>query len=744
MSRRAIAAGIGAAALVLVTSEAFGQTAGVHVPTVDEAITLDGVLDEPAWVDAAVLDGFSVYYPDTGLAKRADAVAYVVRDADALYLAVEVRAAVGGARAEAGRAEVHAPVSRRDDVRGDYVELQLDPWNNGVRGYLFRVNAAGVLADALITASGYYDYAWDSLFDAGATRTEAGWSVELRVPFQSLRFDPATDAWGAHVFVETWAANQSLSWAPIDRANQDFFAQSGTLRGVGGGRPGRAIEVLPHVTLGSVRRGGDAPRPACELEGDVRSSGECATELDYGVGLKWGVTPWLTLDGVFNPDFSQVEADPAQLRLNERFALGLIERRPFFLEGADIFEAPLGTVYTRSINRPYAASKLTGQLRRGRFGTLVALDRDTPGSVLDDALTSPHTGAGAEALTTITRAVWDVTDDDALGLTLTSKLWTGEDSAYDLVAALDTSARVVADLWLDAAVAVSTAETFEDERLDGAAGRVFAQWRADSYRFQATWESFSDAFRAETGFVPRVDFHHARLKWDYYHRSESDLARFVSPGVWGDGFWNGEGELVDSIAGANTYWEFGHRVWSFVEYQRIGERYDDAEGSRWFGMDSVYASAGTSTLRWLEATMRMTVRDSIVRDASLRAEGERAFVGAELTPNGDVTLRPTGSLAWTNAYRTRLLYRRLGGERLGAQPILRSSLTYYPRRELELRGIFEWDVREELVSNDLLFGWTPRPGNVLYLGFREQTRVGPTTALAERAFFLKFSRLLVF
>ncbi|MFT6397245.1 MAG: hypothetical protein ACJAYU_001991 [Bradymonadia bacterium] len=735
--------------------DALGQAQRAEIPTVSAEIEIDGHADEIAWDGAGELNGFTIYSPTTESDAQFSARARSIRTDDAVFFLVEVDLRGG---------EVYAPVGRRDDASGDYVEIQLDPWNRAVHGYAFRVNASSVLADARIRQGGSKDFAWDSLFDARAALTEDGYSIEFRIPFQSLRFDPSDDEWGVHVYVNGHAAEQALSWAPIRRDDPDWFQQRGAITGLSGGETGRAIEFLPSITARVTQLGpaSEDDAPTCDFELDPIDDHGCRAELDYGLGFKWGVSPSTTLDAVFNPDFSQIEADPGQLALNNRFALYLSERRPFFLEGRDIFNGPLGTVYTRSINRPLAATKISSQLRAGRLGTMIAYDRTPTDSVLDDDFAPSEVESETAALSTITRGVFDVTSDDSIALTLVSKQWFGDRaSPYNLALAVDADTRIADRWWWRGAVAGSVSRDFQDDSLSGAAGSSRITYESETIRWFAVYDGYSSDYRAETGFVNRVDYNSVFTKLDGYYRSDNWWGRFVSPGYWAELVWDGDGDIADTELGTNIYWQFAQRIWFFSDFTRYGERYVEdldsgGERDRWFEGNSFWFSFGVNTAPWLDIEPGISVRQTIIRDSELRDVGEPAFMGAELGPRLTVTLRPVEELTWVNRFTSRYLYRDFGGDRLvdittgdsAAEPLYYSALSYFPRREFELRAIADWDINDSTLSSDFLFGWTPSPGNVLYVGYRQDDWIGAaqsdeTRGLIERSVFLKFSRLFV-
>ena len=198
--------------------------------------------DEAFWADAPRLEGFSVFEPTTGLAPRFGTRGRVVYDREAITIYVEV---------DVGEDDLFLPMATRDSTPpADRVSIWLDTQGMGRRAYVFSVSAAGVLFDALRTAGassrGGFDRSWDSLFDAAVHRRAARWSVELRIPFMSLRFDPAQEDWGLHVFTSSWKHQQEMSWVPIDRDRKNRVGQAAHIHLHDEREPGRALELLLH------------------------------------------------------------------------------------------------------------------------------------------------------------------------------------------------------------------------------------------------------------------------------------------------------------------------------------------------------------------------------------------------------------------------------------------------------------------------------------------------------------------
>ncbi len=204
----------------------------------------------------------------------------------------------------------------------------------------------------------------DYAFESRGRLLDGGYEVEIRIPFKSLRYqDGREQTWGLHVLRRIQHSGYQDSWAPAVRASANFLAQSGTLEGLHDLERGLLLEVTPSATarLDGLRQPAgrwDYDGPKAELGGDVR----------------WGLRQNLTLNGTFNPDFSQVEADVGQVLLNERFALFYPEKRPFFLDGLELFDTPNQLIYTRRIVAPRGGVKVAGKLGRANLATMLAAD----------------------------------------------------------------------------------------------------------------------------------------------------------------------------------------------------------------------------------------------------------------------------------------------------------------------------------------------------------------------------------
>lgn len=369
-------------------------------------VRIDGRLDENAWRVAPVATGFVQQAPDDGAPASQATAVRVVREGDALII---------GARMEDDDpSEIMARLARRDHtVLSDWFVLYLDSYHDRRTAFAFFVNAAGVQADARVTEETRSDDGWDAVWESAVSIDDGGWSVEMRIPLSQIRFEPgAVDAWGINFRRVIGRRNENAYWAPVEQGSDRLVSLFGTLRGVQGLEAGRRLEVVPYAAAGVTRD------PFVSADDPFQSATE--PRMSMGADIRAGIGRGLTLTATINPDFGQIEADPAVVNLSA-FEIYQSERRPFFVEGSEVFELsyPLAPplFYSRRIGRapqarapgdavytdaPVAttilgAAKVTGRSGPWTLGVLQAVtDDERARYTTEDGL---HGDAAVEPLT---------------------------------------------------------------------------------------------------------------------------------------------------------------------------------------------------------------------------------------------------------------------------------------------------------------------------------------------------------
>jgi len=312
---------------------------------------LDGVLDDEVWDMAQTGWGFRQAEPNRWTDASVPSVFKVLYDDDAIYF--------GMACYEDDMANVSSYLSRRDQIEAsDVVSIYIDPYHDRTTGYNFRVNPNGVQQDAYLFDNGNRDVDWNAVWEAEVSSDEKGWYVEIRVPFSAIRFKPSEDmTWGLQAYRWLHGRGEDTGWVLWDRNASGFVSRWGNLTGLRGVKNPSKLEVLPYV----VTKHTD---PAAEGDADTWQNSQ-----NIGADFKYNLTANLTLNATFQPDFGQVEADPATLNLSP-FETFFQEKRPFFVEGARFFQHPdFNLFYSRRIGTGDSNSRIRGAAKiNGKIG----------------------------------------------------------------------------------------------------------------------------------------------------------------------------------------------------------------------------------------------------------------------------------------------------------------------------------------------------------------------------------------
>jgi len=336
----------------------------VDVPLIAEALTLDGRLDEPFWQRAAIRElGYEIS-PGENTPAPVRTRAYLIDSGRSLRIAFRAE--------DPDPSKIVAVLRDRDSAaQDDFVGLRLDTFDTQQLAYEFFVSAAGVQMDLTYNgANGNEDEAWDTLWESAVSVDEGGYTVELEIPYASLRFphSEASKQWNVQ-FLRIRPRESRFVYASNaeDRNISCVLCQQTKLVGFESADPGRNLLLNPTLTAGSAQ----------SRSGPGESRQSAGSKVEFGMDATWSPTPNNVLGATFNPDFSQIEIDGAQLDVNNSFALFFPERRPFFLDSADFFSTPSELVYTRNVADPDYGARFTGRSGQHTYGFFGASDEQT-------------------------------------------------------------------------------------------------------------------------------------------------------------------------------------------------------------------------------------------------------------------------------------------------------------------------------------------------------------------------------
>jgi hypothetical protein len=410
---------------------------------------IDGRLDESAWQRAQPASEFVQLEPIEGAPAPEDTEVRFLYADDALY--------IGARMLSRDPAAIRTLVARRDtDVPSEQLVISFDTHQNRTTAYTFAITPGGIRTDYFHPSDsrGARDHSFDPVWEVATAVDSAGWTAEIRIPFTQLRFNAgAEQVWGVNLTRSVPDRNEQTFWVLVRRNEQGWSSRMGTLEGIRGIRPSRRIEVLPYVAAEG-NRASDVD-PVDPFTSQVDGTGRMGADLELGLG------PALTLNATINPDFGQVEADPAVVNLTA-FETFFSERRPFFTEGSNLFGGR-GTFYSRRIGArpsgsagaPYAesvdnstilgAAKVTGRtsggFSLGALGAATARERvrtyDPSSDTFGDATIAPFTMYGivtgqqefgrdrSTLKASVTAVERDLEDGGPLASILTRRAWTG-------------------------------------------------------------------------------------------------------------------------------------------------------------------------------------------------------------------------------------------------------------------------------------------------------------------------------
>jgi hypothetical protein len=353
-------------ACLLVAAPAAGQAAAdstrvvaTGVRTVRAAraadIAIDGRLDEAAWAAAEPAADFTQSWPKAGAAPTERTEARVLYSDDAIYVGVRLF--------DSRPDSIAAQLARRDagGIYSDWVHVILDSYHDRRTGFRFSLNPRGVQKDVLHSNDTNEDTNWEAVWQSAARVDSLGWTAEFRIPLSQLRFSGAEPAggrvWGLQVQRDIARREERDTWAPWSRSDAGYVSRFGDVTGLTGIRPVRRAELLPYVSSRLTRAPGDTQNPFYSAnDGGVSA----------GADFKVGITSGLTLTGTVNPDFGQVEVDPAVVNLSA-FETFFPEKRPFFIEGSDVFRFGQVGTYNNYGFQEYFYSRRVGRTPQRRL-----------------------------------------------------------------------------------------------------------------------------------------------------------------------------------------------------------------------------------------------------------------------------------------------------------------------------------------------------------------------------------------
>jgi len=525
-------------------------------------IKIDGQLNDAGWKNAPVAANFAENEPGDNVRPPVETRAMLTYDDDNLYVAIVCYD---------DPAKIRASWCERDRMyNDDNVGFFFDTYGDASWAYTLNINPHGIQADA-IWSSGYgEDSKYDLIWESAGQITDSGYQVEAAIPFSSLRFpDKERQTWR----IEFWRhhyrdSHHNISWSAYDRDEPCWPCQWGTLTGIENVKPGRGIEFIPafigyqsgEMVVGDYHV--DSTRPVSFDNKDING--------EMSLNGKYAISSNITVEAAYNPDFSQVEADADQIDVNSITALSFPEKRPFFQEGSDLFNTLFNVVYTRSINDPEFAVKMTARLNRTSISYLGAYDESSPVVLPFEEGSSPVFQAG-KSTNNLFRARQTFGENSQVGLLMTDRRYEGggTGSTYGVDGAFRLSKNFKFRWQSTASYTSEPDDTTITQREPGDTlyttyhfdGKHTAAFDGESYWGRALiglldyeardvyvsgrYSEMDETFRVDNGDERRNNRRQASVMAVYNYRFEQGLVERLSPDVFAARIWNMDGQIKD-------------------------------------------------------------------------------------------------------------------------------------------------------------------------------------------------------
>ncbi len=702
-------------------------------------IAVDGDLGDEGWKGASPIETFYETNPGDNLPPKVRTVGRLAYDERFLYASLECD------DPEPGR--IRAPFSQRDVLGGgtDYGGIILDTRNDGRTAILFLANPRGVQYDA-VTDDGNEDSSPDFFWDAAGRITEKGWNLEIRIPFSSLRYErKEVQTWGILLYRNRPRDfRYRMFSARLPRGRNCFVCSENVLTGLEDLPRGGNVVVAPYATAlqETVPRvtGGSVVRPV---------------EADAGLDLKWTPSATLALDATLNPDFSQVESDAAKIGVNERFALSYPEKRPFFLEGVDLFSTPVTAVYTRSITAPRWGLRGTGKLGGTSWTALVAEDRGGGSVIIPGRNGSDLADQDFASFALVGRVRHD------LGRSFVSFLATGKEMSGggynrvfgpDFRVNLGEADKVTGQSLFTRSVTPDRpgqAAEWDGRTLSGHGADVWWEHSTETWDWGLEYKDFSDGFRADLGFVPQVGFREGFAQVGRSYRPKGFFS-WVRPEFFADYLADRDGDLLSQVVGVgvsvSTKYSGSAGITLRTDKVLAGDGVLSrsrvtfslaASPSRFFGSLELYGSLG----------------EEVDFVGARRGHGGYVGGGTTVRPGNHLELQLTGEVRWLDVKPPE----PGGARRLFTAHVERLKATWTFTARSSLRAIGQYvgawyapelypdpsavPERDGSFSASALFLYRLNWQSVLFLGYGDSRALSDAGGLppATRQLFLKLS-----
>jgi hypothetical protein len=626
--------------------------------------------------------------------------------------------------------QIRGHLARRENIlNDDNVTMILDPFHDHRKGVLFKVNPAGVQADAAWNDLVGSDFSYDQVWDSDGQVTRDGWMALMAIPFRSLRFRPGGFDWGV-VFQRSFPRNSEMDfWPRVAADSFGYLSQEGTLQGIEGETGSHHIQINPYV-LGQNERTLDTLDPLnphfSSRHFEATAGGEAKAILKDSI----------VLDATINPDFSDVESDQPQFTVNQRYPVYFPELRPFFLENASYFTTPIQLVYTRNIVHPEYGVRATGKVGQTNIG-LFAIDDRAPGEMV--ALTDPLYNKHAIF------AVGRVSQDFGIGSSI-GAIYADEEfgQGWNRVGGVDFTARMTnkwtaQGQWVESSTKGSVDSGSPLTYAAGPASNIEMRRTGRSFGLTSAFVDYSTGFQTQVGFIPTTNIRngtaHATYKWFPEHKAIQNYGLETNQNV----AFDHRGNRVFHYSSLDFFVSLPRNTM----IAPIGGQNSDTLGPQ---TNSLLTQNRNFTENFGGIIARgapfpqLNFNISAYRGGNVNYNPVICAIASHPAPNclpslmnqedgqALITFQPFSQLTTDNTYLLDRDHSAADGALVYESQTFRTKINYQFTRALSARAIVEYDstlanpaetslLRTRQVGTEALFTWLPHPGTAIYVGY---------------------------
>ena len=710
---------------------------------IDSKITIDGKLDEQSW---NIVDEIKLSYeidPHVNVAASQNTSVKIVYDNENIYISFICF--------DTDISKLRAKISKRDQMfMDDFVILYLDTYNDAQKAYELMVNPFGIQGDALKTSNNE-DINFDFIWKSAATINDSSWIVEVAIPFSNIRFPSnATQKWKI-LLGRNYPRESRFIFSPtkFDLNNNCMLCQGIDLVGIENISPSDQYEILPYVQSSQLNSfSTDTEKLASEkIKGRI------------GGGFKFSNSDFV-LGTVINPDFSQIETDAAQISVNSTFALFYPEKRPFFIEGMDLFTSRNMVFNSRSINNPLAAIKLSGKNNNLSYGYLFSDDRNTPFTIPGEE-ESKTNSSDVKSISQIAKLRYDFGEEQNVALLFTTR---SIQKSYNNVAGLDWFFRFNKNYFFGGTYNYSSTQELNDsnlfiklydpntlsakysassktENFDGEflSGHLFGSrigFENKDYEFSLRLREISPLFQSLNGFINQVNKREVHLNQAFKFYPTSGIVDNFSIELNEGVFFNFENKRKELFTFIRLEAKLKGQINLMVGAIPVNiENWRNKELKMKPRLMMNVFAAPSSVFSYMISS---NYGDAIYRD-------ENPEIGTELSIGGSVSFKPNSNFSVSINQNYEELKRKNGNGLYYSGYITRVYNTYNFSEKIFLRLIAQYDGFGKSFSFFPLFTYQANPFTVFYMGTTSDfSQIGNLNNYREntRQYFLKFQYLI--